>query len=82
MLTRLCYGKSQNRLLILMISTPNLSARNLRKLPGGALSPLEVEAEDDLHVQNQTILMCKCFYLCTFNTTLFDTEVRLEAITR
>lgn len=45
LLTRLCYGKMQNRLLIQMISTPNLSARNLREQPGGALCALEVEAE-------------------------------------
>lgn len=45
LLMRLCYGKTQTRLLIRMIWTPNLSARNLRKQPSEALSALEVEAE-------------------------------------
>lgn len=56
------YGNRQNRLLILMISTPKVKAGNLRKEPGGAL---EAGAEKDLYTQNQTFLMCK-LYLSMF----------------
>lgn len=59
------YGNRQNRLLIRMISTPKVRARNLRKQLGGALSPLEAGAEMDLYTQNQTFLMCK-LYLSMF----------------